>query len=114
RRGLTANIELADILRLYATCRLCLDVHAVQPAESIEVVDVGTAHERRQCREYIIDRHAQLSRLFTVELDRDLGSRRVERGEEVRQLGPLARLGQERLRLPAQILHRQRDRKSVV
>ncbi len=58
--------------------------------------------------EHVVDRHAQLTRLFPIELNRDLGSRRVERREQVRQLGPLARLGEERLSLPAQILHCQR------
>ena len=106
--GFAPHVELPDVLGARSELGLRLDVDPVQAAEPVEIVDVRAAHERREALEHLVDGHAELTRLLPIEGDGDLGRRRVERGEEVCQLGALSGLGQERLSLPAQVLDRQR------
>ena len=105
---LAADVDLADVLGLPAVVGLGLDVDAVEPAEPVEVVHVAAAERRRHRLEHLVDGHAERARLLAVELDLDLGIVRIERGEEVAELRPLARRRQERARLRAELLHGQR------
>src|SRR6185369_4789507 len=50
----------------------------------------GAAKHRRQRLEYLVDGHADEARLLTVEVDLHLWIARIEGGEHVADLGPLA------------------------
>ena len=89
--GLAAHEDLADVVRLATVVGIGLDVDAEQASEAVEVVDVGAAEHGRHRLEDFVDRHADQPRLLAVEVDLDLRVARIERGEQVADLGSLAR-----------------------
>ena len=103
--GAAAHIDITDVFGLAAVVGLGLHVDAEQAAETVEVVDVAAAHARRQRLKRFVDRHAELARLLAVEIHLDLGVVRVERGEEVAELRPLARRVHELAGVVAELLH---------
>ena len=90
-RGRAADVDLADVVGLAPEVRLRLHVHAKEAAEPVEVVHVAAAQAGGERLEGLVDGDAELARLLAVELHLDLGIARIERGEEVADLRPLAR-----------------------
>ena len=106
-RGLAADPELADVLGRAAVFGLRLDVDAEEAPEPVEVVHVGSAQAGGQGLERLVDGNAELLRLLAIELDLHLGITRVERREDVPDLGTLARGLLELAAQLAQALHAQ-------
>ncbi len=102
--ALGPHIQPLHVLGIRAQVALGLRVHAEQAPEAVEVIDVGTAHERLEGLEDGIDAHAERLRLDPVEIDADLRRVRAERREQVAQLLGLARLVDDPLRDPGELL----------
>ena len=88
---------LLEILGVDAVLGVGLQDHEPHPAELRELAGDLRAEERLHRLEHVAHRHAEHLGLVAVEVDEQLLARGAERGAHALQLGPLARLGDERL-----------------
>ena len=99
---------MPDIFRLQPAFGLRLDIHSIELAKAVEVVDESATHRGRHRLKDLINRYAQGAGLFAIEINLHLRVVRIERSKDVTEFGALPRRGDKLSRLVTQLVHRHR------
>jgi hypothetical protein len=85
--GRAAHIDLAQVVRLHAVAGFGLQLHAIDAAGLVEVIDVERAHRALQRLVDAGQRDAERQRLRFVDLDEQLRHGRAEEGADPGEFG---------------------------
>ena len=103
---LVPHEEEPELLRVLPELRLGLQVHLVDAAELVEVVDVGAAEQRAERGVDVVQQHARLEHLAAIDVGEHLRHARAVQRADASDLRPLARRLDEALRLLGEVLRR--------